>query len=920
MEFVAPAHSFAEKRRNPSLAHCRGLMATTALALFCTATALQAQSASGSPEAFAGPDVGAATYDFNIPAQSLASALSAFSRQTGLQVSWPAGIGRDATSTAVVGRYSAEQALQFLRQDSGIRFHLTDDNAAVLHMFASAADSSQSSNDTILLDTITLTADRNGTQAQDVFTASKSSVYISPETLDRFGHRTVGDMLKGQPGVQVGDSRNGGGLDVNIRGLQGQNRIAVTVDGTQQALDAYRGYAGTQQRTYIDPDLISDVVIEKGPSAAAGAPGGIGGTVAMQTIGVDDILKDGQTFGIRLKGEISDNGIAPQGPRSNVDPIYKYAVEPRTDRENILDSDARSGSLAFAFTSDHFDLVGAYAKRQEGNYFAGTHGHDRYRRFRTLPTLTGTIDVDLPTVASTYFKGEEVMNTSSNTESVLLKATIRPTDDQTIDIGYRHFNGRFGEIMPTALFRRGGSFFRPGKTINQWPLSSMKIDSLNARYAFDSVDNDLIDFTANAWMTDADSEQLNGVNLPQSQTAGLDGDYGWVRQNNRRWGVDASNRAQFDTRLGQATLDLGLSYMNETIRPADDVVITEDDRRRHRVLRDGERQEASVSAYLTLEPTDALSVRMGGRYVRFDSQDNNNRRNSEEKLQRSGGGFTPSFGISYNLTENSLVYVNYTEAYRMPGLFESTTGTYGVVQSGSLKPEKSRSWEIGASTVKSDLFAAGDTSRFKVAYFNTNIKDFITRYYTPDSSNLMKIRNADSYKVSGLELQANYDGDRFFADLSATHYFNTESCDAEAAGWLRAAANYDLHTENTPDCTPGAFSGSYANTQNPPEYAVNLTAGLRLFEEKLTVGGRMTYTSGPTEKLDKPWHKSRTTEQLYYHPVTVFDAFLTYKLREDAVLNASVENITGRYYLDPLAQSNMPAPGRTVRASLTMKF
>jgi len=54
-------------------------------------------------------------------------------------------------------------------------------------------------------------------------------------------------------------------VDVNIRGIQGQSRIAVTVDGSQQALDVYRGYAGMQQRSYIDQDLIRNMVVTKGP-------------------------------------------------------------------------------------------------------------------------------------------------------------------------------------------------------------------------------------------------------------------------------------------------------------------------------------------------------------------------------------------------------------------------------------------------------------------------------------------------------------------------------------------------------------------------------------------------------------------------------------------------------------------------------
>ena len=53
--------------------------------------------------------------------------------------------------------------------------------------------------------------------------------------------------------------------------------------------------------------------------------------------------------------------------------------------------------------------------------------------------------------------------------------------------------------------------------------------------------------------------------------------------------------------------------------------------------------------------------------------------------------------------------------------------------------------------------------------------------------------------------------------------------------------------------------GSYTNTQNPPRLATNLTAGLRFFDQALTLGGRMTYTSGPTATADKPWQVGATT-------------------------------------------------------------
>lgn len=73
-------------------------------------------------------------------------------------------------------------------------------------------------------------------------------------------------MLRGTTGIIAAEARTSGGLDVNIRGLQGQGRVPVTVDGAINSTTVYRGYQGTSNRSFVDPDFISHVAIVKGPS------------------------------------------------------------------------------------------------------------------------------------------------------------------------------------------------------------------------------------------------------------------------------------------------------------------------------------------------------------------------------------------------------------------------------------------------------------------------------------------------------------------------------------------------------------------------------------------------------------------------------------------------------------------------------
>lgn len=796
----------------------------------------------------------------------------------------------------------------------------------------------------------------------DVYEAPASTVVIPLETIERFGHPSPGDVLKGQPGVQVGDVRNGGAIDVNIRGVQGQSRVAVLIDGSQQAVNAYRGYAGTQQRSYIDADLLGSITIDKGPGLAPNAAGAVGGVVNMTTLGTDDIVEDGRAFGVRLRGAMSDNGITHPDVGG---------VAPRDERPNFSAADAKAGSIAAAFRGPAIDVVAAYAQRRQGNYFAGTHGRDRYRRFSTL--FAGTEHervVEDGTVASTFNAGEEVFNTSNQSDSALLKATVRPSASDTLDIAYRSYLGRNGEIMPSAILRNEG-------TLPQFPIGRIDLEAVTARYAHRPDGNKLLNITATAWTTTTASRTVTHVDAPQSQLI-PDIGYAWERLVNRRRGFDASNVSDILTAAGRFTLQLGGSYQFEDVAPADSVEISEDDIHRNRVLRDGTRREASVVAELRYRPSDTLTVTAGGRYSAFRMRDRNRyatktlvdgglsrtiyfrdpatddvveaadwladehdrfdesnrpatppgtvadvlapvrlkvpRYDLAAPVTREDGGFGPMAGISVKPTPSTLVYANYVVGLRLPSLFETTMGTAGHVTSGRLAPERARSIELGASMVRHKLFTGDDEAAIKLAYFDTSISDYITRYYL-ERDDLLVFANADRFVVSGFELQSSYQSRPFFADVSATYYARARTCDAAQAARLRSEGLRD-----TPDCIAGGFSGSYANTQNPPKLAVNATWGRRFFDQKLTLGARATHTSGPVNRIDAPANGRFTTFQLYYRGVTTIDAFAALKLGTRATLNASIDNLTDRFYLDPLAQSILPAPGRTVRASVSLKL
>ncbi|MGO3742876.1 TonB-dependent receptor domain-containing protein [Kerstersia sp.] len=958
-----------------------GLSAATAALLAHPGTAL-AQSA---PAASPLPHASARQYD--IPAGPLGRSLAEFATQSGLLLSFNPALTSGLRAPALQGEYAPAAGLQILLAGSDLEIARRPDSSYTLRQKPGPARVAE-------LQEVTVVG--NLSPAEEVYTAPRSSVYLSGAEIERYAPISTGDLFKGVPGVQVGDSRNGGALDINIRGVQGQSRIAVTVDGAQQALDVYRGYAGTQQRSYIDPDLLSSITINKGPSLDSRTGGNaLGGSVAMKTIGVQDILLPEQTIGLRLTGSMWNNGVKPEARGKTLPKGESLAADLHEKRADLFGSQAQAGSIAFAVSGEYIDFVAAYAKRTQGNYFTGKHGQDKYRVHDKYGKEQGS-------VATTYMPGEEVLNSSSETASVLLKTTLRPAAGHTVDLSYRNYDGHQTEIMPSDIFRFGTA------NIYQYPAGHTLIDTFTLGYRFDPADNPLINLHSTLWMTDARSSTISGVMVPASQVFTVD--RGWVRQTNRRIGGDLSNRSEFTSSIGQFALDIGGSFQIEELAPQSGVVITQYDLDANRTVRDAHRRELSLSGKLEYKPTDRLTLWGGARFTHFKTRDRNRhatpvkthtayrmirlswpegngvmywlpdangqftdasdpRLNNgtvwkdysfampmedigpeyesdvwdgvyeadltsgyafSEPVEDSGNTFAPGLGISYEFARDSFAYVSYTQAVRLPSLFETSLGTSQLMPAQGLKPERARNWEIGVSTIQSALITPRDALSLKLAYFNNNIKNYITRYEDPASwgaprygdlgFGMMSFSNTDHFRVNGLEFQSQYDSGRIFMDLSATHYFGVQTCDAKFAAHLRASAHRYLPTENTPDCTPGSFMGSYANTQNPPKYAVNLTLGSRFLDETLTLGGRMVFTSGPTREMNEPWQFNATTPQLIYQPVTVVDAFLNYQFHRQASVNVSLQNITNRYYLDPLSQSFMPAPGRTLMVGLKLQM
>jgi len=266
------------------------------------------------------------------------------------------------------------------------------------------------------------------------------------------------------------------------------------------------------------------------------------------------------------------------------------------------------------------------------------------------------------------------------------------------------------------------------------------------------------------------------------------------------------------------------------------------------------------------------------------------------------------------LTDNARVYARYAEFSRFPNLFESTQIVRGGLSSmrgnTATRPERAYNWEIGYAHDLSSYFPDLLYADFRINYFNKTIRDYIDR---DDNFNVVHF---DKKKLSGIEMQSRVNSGRYFAALGASYILEQRMCDKDYAAFI------DIIDHRIPECVDGGFPITFARTALQPEYSVNLNIGARFLEQKFEIGSRMTYYSSYENKTEKNmgWRSSAFNRPHFWNPILVLDAYATYKIHDRLSIDIDINNITNRYYVNPIARVQQPAPGRTIKIGLTVGF
>lgn len=369
------------------------ILAAGALALPFTPSSWAQAEPSGTQGQTAGQgDASSLTRAFDIPAQPLGQAVLVFARQAGVDLYIGDVDLSPYTSAPLQGSHSITGGLTRLLGDSpvGYRYRPAEGGGRLnVQLFdnGQGARSHVYSMGAVVVEGKALD--------QWVYEAPRAVSVITREDMDRTPARHAADLIQDTPGVASAVSRQNPGLSVNIRGMQDFGRVNMMIDGMRQNF-VQNGHMQRNGEMYVDSELLSDVVVERGVRSGVHSTGALAGSIDFRSLDFADVLREGKDVGVRLRG---NTGLGGEG-----------------NGVHFLGSAAGAARVG-----DSLELLVAYSRRSIGDYRIGTRGGNDQNM--------GWVDGGL----TTY---EDVKFASQRQNSNLFKARWQLNDAQSIQFSY----------------------------------------------------------------------------------------------------------------------------------------------------------------------------------------------------------------------------------------------------------------------------------------------------------------------------------------------------------------------------------------------------------------------------------------------------------------------------------------------------
>lgn len=820
----------------------------------------------------------AETLRISIPAQPLSSAIDAFSRTTGWQIGYSSPIDGTLRTRAVSGIMTPRQALQSMLAGTGISIRITGtSSAALVDPSATAVDLEDDGS--LLLDTITIDAGGRAAPAGSGFKGTPDWVYetadsvsvISQEAIDQSGARDTRELFNSVSGVYSGDGLGSApGVSPNIRGLQDSGRVVVSIDGARQNAQDGGRYGAATTGLYgtamVDTAFVRTIDIDKKTDASANNAGSLGGAVDFRLVKADDIIAPDNQWGVEMDGATGTNA-------------YEFA----------------GSILGGVRLSDEVSLIVGLSAQQLGAYEPG-HNGDADARF------------DL---------------TDRDNRSSLVKLEGDYGDLRT-SLAWLHQENRYA--YTTGGDGTYGSRF------------DTRTDSVIGDLEW-SPDDPRFDVKAKLWFNNSATDETRDareiISVPET----------YIDKRLTSFGGILENTSVLETSAGPLTLNYGVeAFRDDGAKSATSETIEENPyyaTTYGSYSPPGTRDVASTFLSADFDPVSWMTVSGGLRYDWHRLQadvawyDDHTEQGDcaleipglgciyyeydyvidefQASVDRSAGAWLPSATVEVRPLDGIDLFASYSESFRPPTLTEAfMSGSFApgdtlgksVAPNLYLRPERARTFEIGANIRAEGLIAPEDAFAAKVVGFYREVDDYIVFGQIlpddgPDRTYQGFVNLDGTAYMRGLEIEANYDAGQF---------------------WLGTAASFldvdwPQKTEVFSNGTTTTNGEVFAWSNNvPPRMKLVFDGGVRLFERKLTLGATVNHvTPTNTAYID---NEGDVVE--HSGPYTTLDLRGSYKFNENTTLHASVTNVTDERYVP--ATGVYLAPGRTYMARLNTKF
>ncbi len=551
---------------------------------------------------------------------------------------------------------------------------------------------------------------------------------VSRDEIERLIPSTPADLMKSVPGVEFSGGPRRTGMVPSIRGLSGEN-VLILLDGARQSfISAHDG------RFFLEPDLIQSAEIVRGPASALYGSGAVGGVLAFETSDAADLLREGESFGARVRAgyqsvnEESSASLTAYGVQGPVDGVASLSLRQSGDIELGTGADLPSDDeIVSGLAKLGYQFTPALRGELSWQSFTNTAiepNNGQGTGNTGDPLLDRDVEKDID---SETWRGSLTYNPSSDWIDTSLTAYQQTTNVDEFDETIPRTTGR--EIETTGFSARNASRFQLGPVATTF-----------------TIGGDWYEDTQTGFDTDTTDGVRGGVPNASAEFKG----------------VFAQLEAEVERPLGlpgQLIVIPGIRY--------DEFTSSSD------AAPEASNDELSPRLAASYGPVNWLRV--------FASYAEGFRAPSVNELYLDGVHFSVPHPVLFDPAAGSMVFVN-----------------NNFVPNPNLKPETSETVEFGFGMDFQDVVAQGDRLQGKVSWYESDVEDlinlgvdftydptcFAAPSFFPCTAGVTYSDNVSSAELSGVELEAAYEAQQYYARLTFASIEGTDLSTGEDLGTL----------------------------------------------------------------------------------------------------------------------------------------